>query len=55
MRMRHTWLFPDVAKDPGVLRNSHNNPLYLFCFAVGNERGKTIALRIAEHLLKDLR
>lgn len=48
-------LFPGVAKDPGVLRNSHNNPLYLFCFAVGNERGKTIALRIAEHLLKDLR
>jgi three-Cys-motif partner protein len=48
-------LFPGVAKKPGVLRNSTNNPLYLLCFAVGNERGASIALRIAEHLLKDLR
>jgi three-Cys-motif partner protein len=48
-------IFPGVAKMPGVLRNSTNNPLYLLCFAVGNERGAAIALRIAEHLLKDLR
>lgn len=26
----------------------------LFCFAVGNERGKDIALRIANHLLKTI-
>jgi three-Cys-motif partner protein len=48
-------IFPGVAKKPGVLRNSTNNPLYLLCFAVGNARGASIALRIAEYLLKDLR
>jgi three-Cys-motif partner protein len=48
-------IFPGVAKKPGVLRNSTNNPLYLLCFAVGNDRATSIALRIAEHLLKDLR
>lgn len=47
-------VFAGVA-EPGILRNSVNNPLYLFCFAVGNERGKPIALRIAQHLLKGLR
>lgn len=47
-------VFAGVA-EPGVLRNSVNNPLYLLCFAVGNERGKPIALRIAEHLLKGLK
>jgi three-Cys-motif partner protein len=48
-------VFAGVAQKPGVLRNSANNPLYLLCFAVGNERGKEIALRIAEHLLKEVR
>lgn len=48
-------IFAGVVREPGILRNSSNNPLYLFCFAVGNPRGKDIALRIAEHLLKDLR
>jgi len=48
-------IFAGVAEEPGVLRNSANNPLYLLCFAVGNERGKPIALRIAEHLLKEVR
>jgi three-Cys-motif partner protein len=47
-------VFSGVAA-PGILKNSSNNPLYLLCFAVGNGRGKSIALRIAEHLLKDLR
>lgn len=45
-------VFAGVADEPAVLRNSSNNPLYLLCFAVGNERGKEIALRIANHLLK---
>ncbi len=45
-------VFAGVAAEPGVLRNSRNNPLYLLCFAVGNSRGKDIALRIADHLLK---
>jgi three-Cys-motif partner protein len=50
-------IFPSagVTDNPGVLRNSANNPLYLLCFAAGNKRGGPIALRIAEHLLKDLR
>ncbi len=48
-------IFAGVASEPGVLRNSTNNPLFLLCFAVGNERGKEIALRIANHLLKEVR
>jgi three-Cys-motif partner protein len=48
-------VFAGVAREPGILRNSSNNPLYLLCFAVGNPRGKDIALRIAGHLFKDLR
>lgn len=48
-------IFAGVADRPGVLRNSSNNPLYLLCFAVGSERGKRVAIRIANHLLKDLR
>jgi three-Cys-motif partner protein len=48
-------VFAGVVDEPGVLRNSANNPLYLLCFAVGNDRGKDIALRIANHLLKELR
>lgn len=47
-------IFAGVVEEPGVLRNSSNNPLYLLCFAVGNERGKSTALRIAEHLLKEM-
>jgi hypothetical protein len=47
--------FAGVVDVPGVLKNKVNNPLYLLCFAVGNERGKDVALRIAGHLLKDLR
>lgn len=48
-------IFPGVAAEPGVLRNSTGNPLYLLCFAAANERGAPTALRIAEHLLQDLR
>jgi hypothetical protein len=43
------------VSEPGVLRNSSNNPLFLLCFAVGNDRGAPIALRIASSLLKELR
>lgn len=48
-------VFAGVATEPGVIRNSRNNPLYLLCFAVGNVRGQEIALRIATHLLKEVR
>jgi three-Cys-motif partner protein len=45
-------VFADVAPEPRVLRNSTSCPLYLLCFAVGNQAGAPIALRIANHLLK---
>jgi three-Cys-motif partner protein len=44
-------VFTAVADQPRVLRNSANCPLYLLCFAAGNEKGAPIALRIANHLL----
>lgn len=44
-------IFAGVVDKPGVLLNNRRCPLYLLCFAVGNERGKDIALRIANHLL----
>ncbi len=44
-------IFPAVAEQPKVLRNSANSPLYLLCFAAGNQNGAPIALRIANHLL----
>ena len=45
--------FHAVAGNPGVLLNSQNVPLYLFCFASANSKGAPTALRIAGHLLKD--
>jgi hypothetical protein len=49
-------VFAGVAREPAVLQNSKNVPLYLLCFAVGNPgKGKDIALRIANHLLKEVR
>lgn len=45
-------VFPGVSENPGVLRNSNNNPLYLLCFAAGNAKGAPIALNIANSLLK---
>jgi three-Cys-motif partner protein len=48
-------VFEGVVEQPGVLRNSANNPLYLFCFAAGNPKGARTALRIADYLLKGLR
>ena len=44
--------FAGVARNPAILYNSKNSPLYLFCFAAGNPRGAPIALRIASHILK---
>lgn len=44
-------VFPAVAPVPRVLSNSRSCPLYLLCFAAGNNKGAPIALRIANHLL----
>ncbi|WP_322488470.1 three-Cys-motif partner protein TcmP [Chloroflexus sp.] len=46
-------LFPAVAQ-PRVLANSLGNPLYLLCFAAGNQKGGPIALKIADHILEHL-
>ena len=45
-------IFPHVAENPLPLLNSSNCPLYLLCFAAGNQKGGKIAKRIAEHILK---
>ena len=51
---RLTSIFSGVAPEPRILLNSARCPLYLFCFAVGNPKGAEIALRIANHLLKEI-
>ncbi len=50
-RMRR--VFVRVAENPLVLRNSKNSPLFLLCFACGNERGATTAVKIAQDILKE--
>lgn len=45
-------IFPGVAKNPLALHNSANTPLYLLCFAAGNERGAMTAVKIAQDILK---
>lgn len=44
-------VFFAVSDKPRVLCNSSNSPLYLLCFAAGNEKGAPIAIKIANHLL----
>lgn len=44
-------IFCDVLPDPLILYNSKNNPMYIFCFAVGNERGSGPALNIAKSII----
>jgi three-Cys-motif partner protein len=44
-------IFPCVAENPLTLRNSRNIPLFLLCFAAGNEKGGKTAKRIAEYIL----
>ncbi len=46
-------IFEKVANNPLRLMNSRNNPLYLLCFASGNPKGAEIAVRIAQHILKE--
>lgn len=45
-------LFQRVARNPYVLKNSKNCPLYLFCFAAGNPIGAPTAVRIAEDIMR---
>lgn len=48
-------VFPVVAPNPRVLRSSGNRPLFQLFFAAANAGGGgQIALRIAEHILKNI-
>jgi three-Cys-motif partner protein len=44
-------VFHSVAENPLPLRNSRNTPIYLLCFAAGNPRGASTAIRIAQDIL----
>jgi three-Cys-motif partner protein len=45
-------IFTAVANNPLPLRNSRNVPLYLLCFAAGNPRVASTALKIAQNILR---
>lgn len=45
-------VFAGVAENPLPLMNSRNVPLYLLCFAAGNAKGATTAMKIAQDILK---
>jgi len=44
-------VFPAVAENPLVMKNSTNSPIFLLCFASGNPKGGPIAVNIAQHIL----
>jgi three-Cys-motif partner protein len=46
-------VFEGVSPEAMALTNSTGNPLYMLCFAAGSKAGAPIAVRIANHLLKD--
>lgn len=48
-------VFPCVSKNPRIFRNSKNSPMFLFCFAISNDspKAQSLALRIADHILKN--
>jgi three-Cys-motif partner protein len=43
--------FAGVAEKPLALCNSKNVPIYLLCFAAGNERGAPTAIKIAQDIM----
>ncbi|MBS0336681.1 MAG: three-Cys-motif partner protein TcmP [Proteobacteria bacterium] len=45
-------VFPHVVEKPLVLYNSNKSPMYALCFAAGNPKGGTTALKIAAHLAR---
>ena len=45
-------VFTKVANNPLPLYNSKDNPLYLLCFAAGNPRGASTAVKIAQDILR---
>lgn len=53
-RIRLQTVFAEVAPTRRTLRNSRNTPLFEFMFAAGNPKGAKIAIRIANHILKNI-
>lgn len=47
-------IFSGVARNPKTFYNSRGSALFQFFFASGNPRGAKIAIKIAEHLMKEL-
>lgn len=45
-------VFAEVAETPLIMRNSTNSPIFLLGFASGNPIGGPIAVKIAQHILK---
>ena len=46
-------VFMGVANNPLPLYNSKKNPLYLLCFAAGNPKGASTAVKIAQNILRE--
>lgn len=46
-------IFVKALDKPLVLKNSAGTPLFILCFACGNEKGAGPALRIANHIIKN--
>ncbi len=48
-------IFPAVAPKPRIFRNTKQSPIFLFCFAVAskNTTAQQLALKIANHILKE--
>ena len=44
-------IFTKVAANPLPLYNSKNVPIFLLCFAAGNQKGAPTAVKIAQHIL----
>src|SRR5262249_42973217 len=45
-------IFAQVAPNPLILTNPKEVPIYLLCFAAGNPKGGTTAVKIAKDILK---
>ena len=47
--------FPCVSNNPRIFKNSKESTMFLFCFAISSESvaAQRLALRIAEHILKN--
>lgn len=52
-RKRLESAFTRVAPTPRVFRNSRNSPMFDLMFAASNPRGSSIAVGIADHILKN--